>query len=403
MNQKNPPSRSTRDFDQILDRRQVPALKMHPMVLGDDGAHLFAAGVADMDFAVATPIRDALAQRLEHPVFGYEAFPDALLNALIRWLDTRHGWSVEADHILRAPNVLNSLAIAASLYADLGDGIIVQPPVFFDFYDIIRENGRQIVENPLRLEDGRYTMDFDGLERLAADPANKILFLCNPHNPIGRVWTRAELTQLGQICRAHRVLVVSDELHGDITFAGHNYTPFASISTQDAQNSVTFVSPAKAFNIAGLCSSFSIIPDAGKRASMRRENSRLTVNKNNAMSNVAMLAAYTRCGAWLDDVIAYVQGNVALVRARLDALPGVDVIEPDGTFLLWLDFRGLGFDPKEQTAFLRSQAGWAVTRGEAFGPEGRGFARLNIACPRARLDQALEALTRAVQARYNRG
>lgn len=386
-------------FDNEIDRRAVPALKTHPMVLGADGADLFAAGVADMDFAVAPPIRAALSQRLEHPLFGYEAFPDDLWKALTGWLKTRHGWEVDPAHILRAPNVLNSLAIAASLFADDGDGIIVQPPVFFDFFDIIRENSRHIIENPLLLEGGRYAMDFDGLEQLASDPGNRLLFLCNPHNPIGRVWTRDELAQLGQICRRHGVLVVSDELHGDITYGATSYTPFATVSPEDAANSVTFVSPAKTFNIAGVCSSFSIIPDDAKRAAMARENSRLTVNKNNAFSNVAMQAAYAQGGPWVDDVTSYLAGNVDLVREALAGIAGVGMVEPEGTFLLWLDFRALELSPKELTAFLRQKAGWAVTRGEAFGAQGEGFARLNIACPRARLVRALENLERAVNTR----
>ena len=386
------------DFDTEIDRRQGPALKTHPMVLGADGAGLFAAGVADMDFAVAPVIRAALARRLEHSIFGYEAFPDALWQALRGWLRTRHGWNVPADHILRAPNVLNSLAIAASTLTKPGAGIIVQPPVFFDFFDVIREGGRQVVENPLRLTDGRYEMDFDGLERLAADPANAMLFLCNPHNPVGRVWTKDELRQMGDICARHGVVVVSDELHGDLSYPGHPYTPFASLGEKYAANSVTFVSPAKSFNIAGLCSSFSIVPDPDKRAAMARENSRLTVNKNNAMSNVAMQAAYTDGGPWVDAVMGYLAGNVALVRDRLAAMGAVEMVEPEGTFLLWLDFRALALAPKDLTAFLRGKARWAVTRGEAFGTGGAGFARLNIACPRAALARALDDLERALAA-----
>ena len=255
-------TRADFDFDEEIDRRQVPALKQHRMVLGADAAHLFPAGVADMDFKAPPPVLDALRQRLEHGIFGYEAVPDGLMPALTGWLQTRHGWQVDREHILRAPNVLNSLAIAASLFTKQGDGIIVQPPVFFDFYDIIEENQRRIVSNPLLEKDGRYEMDFEGLEQLAADPHTTMLYLCNPHNPVGRVWSRRELERLAGICRRSNVLVISDEIHADITFPGHPYTPFASLSEADALNTITCLSPAKSFNIASCCSAFTIIADA---------------------------------------------------------------------------------------------------------------------------------------------
>lgn len=259
------------NFDEDIDRRVVPSLKTHRIVLGEDGEDLFAAGVADMDFKAAQPIRDALQNRLEHGIFGYETVPSGLMPALTGWLRNRHGWQVDESHVLRAPNVLNSLAIAASLFTEKGDGIIVQPPVFFDFFDIIKENHRNMVQNPLILRDGRYEMDFEEFERLASDPRNKMLFLCNPHNPIGRVWTREELSRLGDLCRRNGVLVVSDELHGDITFKGHSYVPFASLGPEDADNAITFLSPAKSFNIAGCCSSFTVIANDERRTAFQAD------------------------------------------------------------------------------------------------------------------------------------
>ena len=384
------------NFDEQIDRRAVPALKPHPMVLGADGMDLFPAGVADMDFRVAPVIAQAMQDRLAHGVFGYETVAPGLYPALTDWVETRHGWRIDPAHILRAPNVLNALAIAASLFTDEGEGIIVQPPVFFDFYDIIQENGRVAVRNPLILERGRYRMDFEGLERLARDPQNRMLFLCNPHNPVGRVWTRAELDRLAAICRDNGVLVVADEIHADITFPGHAYTPFASLSQADARNSVTCLSPAKSFNIAACCSSFTIVPDDGMRRAFQAENSRLTVNKNNAFANAAMEAAYRGGGPWLDAAMAYLAGNLDLVRQTLARCDRVQLIEPEGTFLLWLDFRALGLAPDDLTAFLRQEAGLAPTRGQSFGPEGQGFARLNIACPRAPLAAALGRLEDAL-------
>ncbi len=384
-------------FDEEINRREVPALKTHKMVLGKDGENLFAAGVADMDFRAPPAVLLALQARLDHGVFGYEAVPDGLFPALTDWLQTRHSWQVNPSHILRAPNVLDALAIAASVFTDSGDGIIVQPPVFFDFYDILRENHRRLVSNPLLLKNGRYEMDFNGLEKLAAEPKNKMIFICNPHNPVGRVWKSEELQRLGNICARHNVLVVSDEIHGDITFPGHDYTPFASLGADYADNSITCLSPAKSFNIAACCSAFTVVPNDTRRAAFQAENSRLTVNKNNAFASAAMQAAYAQSGPWLDQALAYLQGNLSLVRKHLLPLPGVELVEPDGTFLLWLDFRGLRLSPDGLTAFLRQKAGWAVTRGQAFGVEGEGFARLNIACTHAKLETALAHLAKALK------
>jgi len=383
-------------FDEEIDRRAVPALKTHAMVLGEGGENLFAAGVADMDFKAPPVVLEAMQKRLAHGVFGYETVPEGLLPALTAWLKSRHGWQVKKDHILKAPNVLNILAMVACLFTDKGDGIIVQPPVFFDFYDILKENHRNIVANPLILKDRRYIMDFDGLEKLAADPANRMIFLCNPHNPVGRVWTRDELQRLGDICARHNVLVVSDEIHGDITFKDHAYTPFATLGAEYAQNAISCISPAKSFNIASCCSAFTIISNDARRAAFQVENSRLTVNKNNAFASVAMAAAYSSGGPWLAAVLTYLESNLALVRQRLKHIPGVELIEPEGTFLLWLDFRSLDFSPDDLTLFLRTKAQWAITRGQAFGKEGEGFARLNIACTNSRLASALDHLHDAI-------
>lgn len=383
-------------LDEEVHRRDVPALKVHPRVLGEDGDNLFAAGVADMDFKAAPAVLAALQRRLDHGVFGYEAVPDSLMPALTNWLCVRHDWRVDENHILRAPNVLNALAMAASIFTHQGDGVIVQPPVFFDFFDILRENQRQLISNPLILDDNGYRMNYDDLERKASNPRTKLIYLCNPHNPVGRVWTPRELIVLGDICERHGVLVVSDEIHADITFSGHHYTPFASLGPHYANNSITCLSPAKSFNIASCCCAFTVIADDDKRKAFQAENSRLTVNKNNAFASVAMEAAYRDGGSWLDEVLTYLETNVGLVRDRLEDIAGVELVKPEGTFLLWLDFRVLGLAPDDLTTFLRSRAKWAVTRGHAFGEQGAGFARVNIACTRAKLEAGLQQLSNAI-------
>jgi len=352
-----------------------------------------------MDFKASPVIVEALQKRLNHGVFGYETVSSGLMPALSNWLAMRHNWEVNTDHILRAPNILNALAIAASVFTDQGDGVIVQPPVFFDFFDILRENHRSIVTNPLILKDGRYHMDFEDLERKASAPKTKMIYLCNPHNPIGRVWTKDELRTLGDICARHEVFVVADEIHGDITFSNYHYTPFASLGPEYAVQSITCLSPAKSFNIASCCSAFTVISNDQRRKQFQIENSRLTVNKNNAFANSAMEAAYLGGGPWLDGVLHYLEDNLRLVRDCLKSIPCVKLIEPEGTFLLWLDFRDMCFEPDELTSFLRKEAKWAVTRGQAFGEQGHGFVRLNIACTRQKLSDALNSLAKAISSR----
>ena len=385
---------SQNNFDEEINRREVPALKVHPRIIGE--GDFFAAGVADMDFRAPQVVVDALQKRLDHGLFGYETLDDGLMPSLINWLDRRHNWKVDQKSILRAPNVLNSLAIAASLFTEPGDGIIVQPPVFFDFFDILKENDREIIENPLLLEKGRYLMDIDDLKEKAANPHCKMIYLCNPHNPVGRVWTSEELTKLGDICLHHNVLVVTDEMHCDLVFKPNRYIPFASLGEDYARNCITCISPAKSFNIAACCSAFTIIENEELRSAFQIENSRLTVNKNNAFANVAMQTAYESAEPWLDDLLNYLQGNIDLFRDRLQDIPGVGLIEPDATFLLWVDFRQLGLSADELTNFLKTNAGWAVYRGSGFGEQGAGFARVNLACTKAKLEKALDQLADAV-------
>ena len=386
------------NFDTEIDRAGAGALKFD----GDLMASIFGerdlwpSWVADMDFRAALPVREALASRVEHGVYGYESSNPALPEAVAAWFGNRHGWQLDPEHILFSPRTLASIAALTRLFSAEGDGVIVQPPVFYDFKMIIHANGRRLVKNPLRYDNGTYRMDFDQLESVAAEPKNSLLILCNPHNPIGRVWSKPDLARLSEICAANGVYVIADEIHGDISYQCR-YTPFASISDASAHNSATCISPVKSFNLAGVANSMIVIGDEARRSECKDWFSRAEINKNNVFTTAAMLAAYTGGEYWLDQVIEYLYQNVVTVRDFLQQnIPSVKLVEPEGTYLLWLDFRELDLDAKQLEIFLVREAGIAANPGHWFGREGAGFVRINIACPRRILRQALQQLQRAV-------
>jgi cystathionine beta-lyase len=389
---------TTTDFDQIIDRTAVATLKFDTETMqGIFGtSDLWPSWVADMDFRAAPKIIEALNRRVEHGVFGYESSAAELSDAVVNWYQRKHGWAFDSSQIIFSPRTLNSLAVLITHFSEPGDGIIVQSPVFYDFKIIISTHKRKLVKNPLTLQDNRYSMDFEDLEAKAADPRNKLLILCNPHNPIGRVWSREELSMLADICARHGVFIIADEIHGDITY-DTKYTPLASVSELAAANSATCISPVKSFNLAGLANSMMVIANDEKRQTCANWYSKMEVNKNFIFNNVAMQAAYTDGEGWLNEVIDYLKGNIDELRSTLLAnMPQIKLIEPDGTFLVWLDFRELGLDAKQLERFFTSDARMAVNPGHWFGREGAGFARINIACPRSVLRKALGQLNKAI-------
>jgi len=392
------PSKESIDFDAEIDRTAAGALKFD----GDLMASIFGekdlwpSWVADMDFEAAQPIQEALARRVEHGVYGYESSSPALPEAVAAWFGKRHGWPFDPEHLVFSPRTLASIAALVRLFSEEGDGVIVQPPVFYDFKMIIHANGRRLIKNPLRFDNGSYRMDFDQLESVATEPRNKLLILCNPHNPIGRVWTKPDLARLADICAANGVFVIADEIHGDITYRCR-YTPFASVSDASAQNCATCISPVKSFNLAGVANSMIVIDDEARRSQCKNWFSRAEVNKNNVFTTAAMLAAYTGGEPWLDQVLEYLYENVNKVRDfLLQRIPSVKLVEAEGTYLLWLDCRDLGLDARQLETFLAREAGIAGNPGHWFGREGAGFVRINIACPRRILTEALQGLEQAV-------
>ncbi len=389
---------ATIDFNEVIDRTQVATLKVDGATIESvfGQSDLWPSWVADMDFRASDAIRLALQKRLDHGVFGYEVNDGAVSAAVARWYQHRHRWTPSTDHLLFTPRTLASIAMLIKLFSKEGDGVIVQPPVFYDFKIIIKNNQRQLVKNPLQFSNGVYQMDFDHLEHLAADAKNSLLILCNPHNPIGRVWSREDLLKIAEICARHDVFVISDEIHGDITYETA-YTPFASVSELAADNSATCLSPIKSFNLAGVANSMIVIKNEERRQACKQWLNAVDVNKNNVFASAAMLAAYDQSEEWLDQVLDYLRANVELLNSYLrDHIPDIRLIEPEGTYLAWLDCRSLNLTVEELQDFLVGKAKFAANPGHWFGREGAGFVRINFACPRSRLEGALQQLRSAV-------
>jgi cystathionine beta-lyase len=388
------------DFDIVHDRSQTASQKWDKTSLERyfGRTDLLPFWVADMEFRAPQIVTDSLVQRATAGIYGYEVRPPSLTDAILQWYRERHGWAIDETQVRFTRGVMNAIAILMNLYTEEGDGVIIQPPVFFEFRLAIDANNREVVRNPLLRDGSTYRMDFDDLERKAANPRTRLLILCNPHNPVGRVWQQHELQRVGDICRRHDVLVIADEIHGDFTFPGHRFYPYASVvDEQTAQMSFSCFSPAKTFNISSVTESAIVIPDAEYREMFDRFAFRLALDKPAAFSTVAMEAAYRHGAPWLDDLLEYLRGNVVFVEKFLrERIPAVKLVEPQGTFLLWLDFRALGLDAKELEAFLVNQARVAFFRGYSFGRQGAGYARVTAGCARSMLEEGLTRLERAV-------
>lgn len=394
------------DVGGTIDRNEVPTLKWSRSYLAEHFGNEDAIpmSVADMDLRSPPAVVQHLMKRVAHGIYGYGTKPESYHAAIEDWYRARHGWSLDRRDLLACPSILSAISILIEQHSHEGDGVLVQPPVFFDFKAAIRGTKRTLVKNPLTLADGRYEMDLDDLEAKASEPTTKVLILCNPHNPVGRVWSRPELERVAEICERHGVFVIADEIHGDFAFPPHRYVPYLTASGEAADNAAACLSPAKTFNIAGMVDAMVAIPNETHRDAFRAFTRRFRINKTNVLATAATESAYRDGADWLDEVLAHVRGNVELVRRHLASHDlGVSAIEPEGTFLLWLDFRGLDMDAKELERFLARQAGVALAQGYWFGREGAGFARMTIGCPRPTVREALERLSAAVASLPGRG
>lgn len=377
------------DFDEIIPRRGTNSYKWDSAQQED----VLPMWVADMDFRTAPAVVEALSRRVEHGIFGYTKVPDAYYEALIGWFARRHGWQMQRDWIIYTSGVVPALSAVIKALTVPGDRVLVQTPVYNCFFSSIRNNGCEVVANPLVFENETYRIDFEELERKAADPKVKLLLLCNPHNPAGRVWTKEELVRLGEICIRHQVWVVADEIHCELVFPEHVYTPFASISEEFLMNSVTCLSPSKAFNLAGLQIANIVAADAGMRSKIDKAININEVCDVNPFGVEALMAAYNDGEEWLEALLNYLSWNYRSLKNFFNEhLPEFPVAKLEGTYLVWVDCRALRRSSKEIADLLLEKEKLWLNEGSMYGEAGEGFIRINIACPRQVLMDGLNSL-----------
>ncbi|WP_067927839.1 MalY/PatB family protein [Alicyclobacillus shizuokensis] len=387
------------DFDAVVERVGTGCSKWDGLQERFGTTDVLPMWVADMDFPSPEPVLAALRKRVEHGVFGYPLVTPGYLEAAADWYRRRQGWPVEEKWLAHAPGVVPAISILIEALTDPGDGVLVQPPVYYPFMRVIRETRRRVVENPLRLEDGRYVMDLADLDAKLQSGGVKLVILCSPHNPVGRVWDKEELRQFAEVCERHDVLIIADEIHGDLILPGHHHTPLASLGDRIAERTVTCVAPSKTFNLAGLQTALVVASNPRLREAYLAAQRRRSQAGANALGLVAAEAAYRYGDDWLDELVVYLQGNVDVVVSTVKAeIPSLSVVVPEGTYLVWLDFRKLGLAQSELDQFCLTQARIAFDEGHIFGTGGQGFMRMNVGCPRTYVREAMDRLKRAVNA-----
>ncbi|MDR2514592.1 MAG: pyridoxal phosphate-dependent aminotransferase [Christensenellaceae bacterium] len=379
------------DFDKPIDRSATRSGKWAD-------PELLPLWVADMDFESPPVVQEAIAARAAHNLYGYDRLPENYFPALQGWFKARQGYELKEDWLIATSGVVNALHLAVQALSLPGDEVVIQPPVYHPFPRAILNSGRQLVTSPLRRVESRYEIDFDDLEAKFARRRVKLFILCNPHNPIGKVYSRQELKTIGELALKHGVVVVSDEIHGDLILPGHEFTPFASLGGEHLNNSVIATAPSKTFNLAGLGTSNIFIANPGLRDQFARFGEGLGLHGGSLYGFIACEAAYRAGGPWLDELLAYLQGNAQLVQGFFKAeLPEIKADELQGSYLQWVDFSALGLDDEALEALMRERAKLWVSPGIQFGEGGSGFLRLNLATQRSRLQTALERIKAAVR------
>lgn len=382
-------------FDEIIDRKGVASSKWHPNYLNSlfSSEDVLPFWIADMDFRSPTALLDKIKERADYGILAYEYSPDSFFESLISWVDKHHHYSLSKENIQASPSIGASIGIAIDCLSNPGDGVIIQPPVFMEYKNFIKNNGRKIVKNVLLENEGVYSIDFEDLENKVKVSSNKLLILCNPHNPIGQIWDIETVSKIVKICKENDVIVLSDEVHGDIVYSGHKFDGTLGVDSSLHSHIITMYSPVKTFNLGGFADSFMFIKDAELKAKLSKSMKRFGLGKTNGIVRDALEAAFRHGEPWLIEVIDYLQGNIDLIDSMLkdSGLP-IRFNRPAASYQLWLDFRNSGMEAAEVHAFLSQKAKLGMNAGFTFGKEGSGFTRMNIASPRSVIEEGMERL-----------
>ena len=385
------------DFDRAIARRNTDSLKYDFALKRNMPKDILPLWVADMDFPAPPCVLGALAEKSRHGIFGYSDTREDYAKILAGWFQKRFSFAIQPEWLVKTPGVVYAIATAIRAFTQPGDGVLIQPPVYYPFSDTILRNRRKLVENPLVLKDGHYEIDFEGFEQAIVQQGVKLFLLCSPHNPVGRVWTKAELTRLGDICLAHGTCVAADEIHQDFVYPGFAHHVFACLKPEFQKIAVTLTAPTKTFNLAGLQISNILIADKNLRHLFKEELAASGYSQPNVMGITACKAAYSQGEPWLNGLLSYLQGNLRYLDGFIKGkLPRVRLTAPEGTYLCWLDMRGLSLDAEEVNRLIVHKAKLWLDDGRMFGTGGEGFQRINIACPRLVLEQAMEKLAHAL-------
>lgn len=386
------------DFDKVVDRRGTGALKTDALEERYGHADLTPLWVADMDFETPPFVVSALRKRMEHPVFGYTVEPEDYWPTVMKWIYEHHGWKVEREWLTYIPGIVKGIGLVINAFLGPEDKVIIQPPVYHPFRLVPQGNGREIVYNPLKEnEDGTYSMDFGNLEEVCNDSC-RLLILSNPHNPAGTVWPRETLQRLAKFCHSRGIIVISDEIHCDMALFGHKHIPFASVCPEAAQCSITFAAPSKTFNIAGIVSSYAIVPCRELREKFYGWLTANELNDAPIFSPIATIAAFKEGEEWRREMLEYIEGNIEyIIDFCAREIPAIRPLRPQASFLVWLDCRALGLSHDELVSLFVEKAGLALNDGEMFNPGGEGFMRMNVASPRKVLERAMEQLRTVVE------
>lgn len=385
-------------FDEVINRKGTNSLKYDFMTERGRKEDVLPLWVADMDFQTAPEIVSRLKDSISHGIYGYSESKDAYFEAVIKWYQQNFDWKIQKNWIIKTPGVVFALAMAVQAFTKEGDAVLIEQPVYYPFSEVILDNNRRLVSSDLLLADGKYKVDFDDFEKKIIENDVKLFILCSPHNPVGRVWTKDELIRMGDICIRHGVKVVSDEIHSDFTYEGYTHRVFASLGKEYADISVICTAPTKTFNLAGLQISNIVISNKELRKLFKKQINRAGYSQVGISGLVACQAAYEEGGDWLIRLRKYLAENLSFVRDFLkENLPKIKLVEPEGTYLVWLDFRELKLTEKELEHFVLEDARLWLDSGAIFGAVGEGFERINIACPRKILKQALLQLKAAYE------